>query len=288
VIIDATEGFVLTNAHVISGTSTITVTLPNHAQVHARVLGQAPCDDVAVLELNPNPGGLQAIELGQDGDVEQGDSVTAIGYPESYQDPFSSDVKPTATTGTVSTTGISAEPDASLPRYDSLIQHQAPVNHGNSGGPLVDDQARLIGINTLANDIGPSGEAIQGQYYAIGIDSIKQLLPTLEAGQNTGYVGWNLMANGADLDAQFTEAFGFQPPTSEGLLALGSDPGSPAYKHAIQAGDVIVAIDGSSVSTVPEICDVIESHGPGDVLTVDGVTTQDDGSLMDWTENIRL
>jgi S1-C subfamily serine protease len=288
VVIDQTQGWILTNAHVVSGTSTLKVTLPDHQQVSARVLGQAPCDDIAVLELNPNPGDLPAIEMGQDEDIQQGDSVTAIGFPESYQDPFSENVSPTATTGTVSNTGISAEPDPSLPRYDSLIQHQAPVNHGNSGGPLVDAQARLIGINTLANAIGPSGEPIQGQYYAISIDAINELLPTLGSGQDIGYVGWSVLANSPDLSAQFAEAFGYAPPASDGLLALGSDPGSPASRHGFQAGDVIEAVDGSSVSTVPELCGVIESHGPGDVLTVAGVTIADDGTPISYTENIRI
>jgi Trypsin-like peptidase domain len=162
VVIDENKGWILTNAHVISGTSTLTVTLPDHGQLNARVIGQAPCEDLAVLEITQNPGDLQAIPLGEDDSVEQGDDVTAVGYPESFQDPFSADIKPTATTGTVSTTGISAEPDPSLPRYDSLIQHQAFLNHGNSGGPLVDDRGQLIGINTLANDMRPSGGADPG------------------------------------------------------------------------------------------------------------------------------
>jgi serine protease Do len=229
----------------------------------------------------PEPRNLRAIELGDDEDVEEGDTVTAIGFPESLQDQLSPDTKPTATNGIVSATDISAEPDPSLPRYDSLIQHQAPVNHGNSGGPLVDDQARLVGINTLANTLGSSGEAIQGQYYAISVDSIKPLLPTLESRQNSSYVGWNLLALTPDVAAAYTEALGLPPPTFEGLVALGSDPGSPASKLPMQPGDVIVAVDGSPVSTVGEICGVVESHGPGDVLSVDGVTTQEDGTASD-------
>jgi len=288
VVIDETKGWILTNAHVISGTSTLTVTLPDHTQPNARVIGQAPCEDIAVLEINQNPGGLQAIPFGEDQSVEQGDDVTAVGYPESFQDPFSADVKPTSTTGTVSTTGISAEPDESLPRYESLIQHQAFLNHGNSGGPLVDDQGRLIGINTLVNDMRPSGEPIQGQFYAISIDAIKQLLPRLETGENVGYVGWSLMANSPELAAQFAEVYGSQPPTSDGLLALGSDPGTPAYKHAIQAGDVIERVDGSPVSTVAELCAIVQSHGPGDVLTVDGESIDNGGSPYTWSEDIKL
>jgi len=287
VVIDGSNGWILTNAHVISGASALTVTLPDHSQAHATVLGQAPCDDIAVLELSPNPGDLQAMELGDAAALQAGDSVTVIGFPESWQDPFSADMIPTANTGTISIARTSAEPDDSLPRYDSLIQHQAPVNHGNSGGPLVDDEGQLIGINTLVNTIGPSGP-IQGQYYAISIDAIQQLLPILEAGEDVGYLGWSLLSNSADLDSQFAEVFGYPPPASDGLLAVGSEPGSPAYKHGVEAGDLIRAVDDSPVSTVAELCDVLESHGPGDVLVVDGETIGDDGTPFSWSEQIKL
>jgi serine protease Do len=199
VIVDASRSLVLTNAHVISGVVALKVVLNDGTDVAGRVLAQAPCDDLAVVEITQKPAAaasLVALPLGDSATLQAGDNVTALGYPTSLQQ--SGKEKPSATEGIVSALDIGAEFDASLPKYVSLIQHQAPINPGNSGGPLVDDHGRLVGINTLANTLA-NGRAIQGQYYAISVNHIKQLLPTLSAGKSSSNLGWDIIPNSPEV-----------------------------------------------------------------------------------------
>ena len=284
VVIDAKQGLVLTNAHVIAGVSALNAKVGDNAATAgpARVLAQAPCDDLAVVKLVNVPPGLKQIKIGSSAKVKSGEQVTVLGYPASFSNPTTQTV--VSTNGTVSSTNVAAEPDPSLPKYPSTIQHQAPVNPGNSGGPLVNDQGELIGINTLGNT-QQGGRAIQGQYYAIAMDRIKTLLPNLEAGKNQAYVGWSL----APLDqVNLSQAFAidsfWQSPQRgaavardlqaagvTGLYVKDSDTGSAAKQVNIGFGDLLTSIEGTPVKSVSDVCDIVESHGPGDKLLVRGV-----------------
>lgn len=282
VVIDARRGYVLTNAHVIAGLSALQAKVGDLAstQTAARVVAQAPCDDLALVKLVDVPANLRALALGNSS-VRRGQHVTALGYPSSFEDPAAQTV--VATSGTVSSPQVAAEPDPSLPRYPSTIQHQAPINPGNSGGPLVDDQARVIGLNTLGNT-QQGGRAIQGQYYAISANHIKSLLPDLEAGRSTAYAGWALapvqaipiariFATDPDWQAPrlgVTVAATLRATNAQGLYVLGSDTGSPAEDSDIVFGDMVTSLEGTSVRTVADVCDVLESHNLGDKLFVRG------------------
>lgn len=294
VVVDAARGLVLTNAHVITGVSSLQAKVGDDAASAgpARIVSQAPCDDVAVVRLLNIPAKLKAIKLGKSADVKSGEHVTAFGYPESFEKPELQTV--VSTKGSVSSPQVAAEPDPSLPKYPSTIQHQAPISPGNSGGPLVSDRGELIGINTLGNT-GRRGE-IQGQYYAIAIDRIVTVLRTLEAGKNVSYAGWDLTPIG---DVSLAKEFASDPsfntandgrdiskaaarfgaavqaviranPDEQGLYVNFSDTGSPADKANIVNGDMITKIEGTRVRSVADVCNVIASHGPGSKLGVDG------------------
>jgi S1-C subfamily serine protease len=164
----------------------------------------------------------------------------------------------------------------------STIQHQAPVNHGNSGGPLVDDEGRLVGINSLGNDDA------QGQFYSISVNRVRQLLPDLLAGRSQANLGWKLyprsevdlreiFANDPDFAGQGGAAFGQQMTEQldqdrvEGLYVWYTEPGSSAEAGNLGKGDLVTRIDGRLVSTVQEVCDLVLPKRPGETVRVDGL-----------------
>jgi S1-C subfamily serine protease len=285
VVIDASRGLVLTNAHVVAGLASITAKVGDNAATSgpAQVLATAPCDDLAVIQLVNKPAGLKAVPIASSALVKSGQNVTAFGYPASFENPEQQSV--VTTTGTVSSPNVSADPSPDLPHYPSTIQHQAPINPGNSGGPLVDAQGNLLGLNTLGNT-QQNGRAIQGQYYAISSDHIKQLLPSLEAGKSQGNVGWDLAPiDLVDVTSQFANDSRWndrrlgavvardlsKPPATTGLYDLGAVTGSAAAKVDLGWGDVIDHIEGTPVKTVADVCSIVQSHSPGSKLLVRGV-----------------
>lgn len=283
VVVDAKRGLVLTNDHVIAGVSALKAKVGDNAATAgpARVLAQAPCDDLAVVQLVNVPAGLKQVKIGSSAKVKSGEQVTVLGYPASFSNPETQTV--VSTNGTVSSTNVAAEPDPSLPKYPSTIQHQAPVNPGNSGGPLVNSKRELIGINTLGNT-QQGGRTIQGQYYAISMDRINSLLPNLEAGKSQANVGWSLApVNQINLTQVFAQDPDFQSARLgtaarsyinrngiSGLYVLDTTTGSPAKNAKLFFGDLITSIEGTPVKSVSDMCDIIQSHGPGDKLLVRG------------------
>jgi S1-C subfamily serine protease len=252
VVVDAAKGLIVTNAHVISGLATVRVRFGT-TEGPATVVGQAPCEDLALVKAITPPPGMASLPFGSALKVRAGQKVTALGYPGSLQDP--ANAKLTSTVGTVSVDGtLAAKPDPGLPNYSSVIQHQAPINPGNSGGPLVDEYGQLIGINTLLNP------GKQEQNYAISVDHVKQFLPTLEAGKNVAYVGWDLFpAN--QLTTADVRSLAYNYKTGNvGMVVLGVDPGSQADKHHFQFGDYVQYINGTEIDTVGQACDILQSN----------------------------
>jgi S1-C subfamily serine protease len=254
IVLDAGRGLVLTNEHVVAGTSSLHVW---HGQdsVTARVIGSAPCSDLAVVKMTQPITGLRAAKFAKTAKtLAAGVHVTALGYPGG-PDGGVSPSKPTLSDGVVSSPGvISSTPDPAYVHYNSLVQHSAPINPGDSGGPLANDFGLLVAVNTLAGG--------QNHNYSISVDEVKGLLDDLERGKKTGYVGWDLVPtsqmNQADRDAykwSYTEK-----PEGTGLAVKGVDPGSPADRHHFQEGDYIWALNGTEVNTVADVCDIVASQ----------------------------
>ena len=272
---------VLTNSHVVEGLSSMQVKVGDQLPaVPAQVVAQAPCDDVAVLELPSPPAEVHALTV-SDTEPESGAPVVAMGYPDNFQKYKQQTVN--STQGTVSNPNlVGNQISEDLPTYPDLIQHTAALNPGNSGGPLLDEQGEVVGINTLSR----AGRGSQGQYYSIGIDHVNGLLPDLESGTDVAYVGWAI----APLDlvppiirvADYINSYGFDVSTAKanvnfderelnGLYVLGDvDSGSPADKK-IFGGDLITDIDGTSVKTVNQVCKILQSKSPGDSIRVSGI-----------------
>lgn len=253
---------VLTNDHVVAGTTALKVEVAEQSYT-ARILGEAPCQDVAVLEL-PSAGTteLTTATFGESTGLESGEEVTALGYPTS-----GGGSKALATTpGTVTTPQIEGKqisPD--LPFYQSLILHTATLNPGNSGGPLLNSAGEVVGVNTLSG-----GDTSENQFYAISIDQIKPLLESLEAGNDQVNLGWNIAAGDGPT---VVEVFGedFASVYGGGVIVLGVENGLPADEakdFPIEPLDRILEINGSRVQNVPQVCKILESASPGDKLEI--------------------
>jgi len=274
VVFDAEEGFVLTNAHVITGVSSLKAKVAGGTEVPARVIATAPCDDLAVVELSSVPEDVTAVPLAESDAVKPGEPVTALGYPENLAS--ASDQSLVSTTGNVSAVDVSTSIDPSLPEYPSLIQHQATINPGNSGGPLVNQYGELVGINTLGYR-GASGE-VQNQSYAIAIDHVQDLLPDLSAGNSYADLGWVLAPVSYVNVQEYSRKFSQREMDrllkfsglDEELFVRAVAPGSPVTKAHIHFGDLIKKINGTPVKTVGDVCDVVQSAAPGSALRVRG------------------
>jgi S1-C subfamily serine protease len=185
-VYDAGRGLIVTNAHVVNDGETFKVSAGNKL-VPARVVGVAPCDDLAVLKV-AKTAGLKSIQLGSQAALQLGDTVVAVGFPQSAS--ASADL--TSTAGVVSVVKTTYSEEAlDIPSYPNVVQTDAAINPGNSGGPLVDLDGRLVGVNSAGRTLSQSGRAIQGQSYAIGVDRVKQVVPALAAGRSSAWIGAN-------------------------------------------------------------------------------------------------
>ena len=310
VVVDAERGLVLTNAHVAVGLQGMRARVGDDAasETPAQLVAAAPCDDLAVVRLVNKPVNLQAVQLGDSSTVQPGDHVTVLGYPGSFEEPTVGDSvqqaqQLVATDGSASAVDVAATPDPGLPRFASTIQHQAPVNPGNSGGPLVNDQGQLVGINTLGNP------ETQGQYYAISVNRVRQLLPGLLAGKSQANLGWDLtplayvdlpqvFADDPDLGTQGGATLGQEVADVlaqegiDGMYVWGTETGSPAKSAELYHGDLITSIEGQPVTKLQDVCDLVLAKQPGEKVRVSGLiinSTQDVADIFDsWTVELKV
>src|SRR5664280_2419531 len=290
-VVDAARQLVLTNAHVVAGKNgaALKAQVGNETgtTTPVRIVGVSPCDDLAVVKLvNPVPH-LKALPLGTNAKVTPGEQVTVMGFPGSLQSGSGSGQATTVVpnTGTVSQANIqvntnSSEPnfDPNLPSYQSMLVHQAPVNHGDSGGPLLNAKGEVIGINTLTNE----GQA-QGQYYAISINYAERLLSDLKAGKSHSYLGWDLeqlsgrsssvkeqlvasfqhsaYSSAAEHLAEVTAAYLAANPPTTGMYDRADQPGTPASEQGLE-GKLVLTINKTPVTSVQDVCSILGSANP--------------------------
>lgn len=244
VIIDAEAGYVVTNNHVINDATEITVTLKDGRRFDAQVLGRDEQTDVALLKID-NPSNLTAIQIGNSDSMRVGDFVVAIGNPFGLGQ--------TVTSGIVSALGRGG---FGVDRLENFIQTDAAINSGNSGGALVDLRGNLIGINTAI--LGTAGGNI-GIGFAIPSNMMNNLVEQIiEHGEvRRGVLG----VRGGNLTQDLADALDISRArgawVSE-VLAEGA-----AEKAGIEAGDVIISIDGSSVNSFAELAAKVGTMGAG-------------------------
>jgi serine protease Do len=245
-VIVNSDGYILTNNHVISGASDVEVFTQSRKQYKAKVIGADSRTDIAVLKIEAT--GLPTLTLGDSSQLKVGDVVFAIG------DPFG--IGETATMGIVSATGRSL--GGAVEHYEDFIQTDASINVGNSGGALIDLRGDLIGINTA---ILSGGGGNEGVGFAIPVNLVHNVMEQIvEHGKVIrGYLGVSIQSVNPDM----AKAFGL----SQGGGALIGDvsPGGPAAKAGLQRGDIVLELNGSAVTGPDQLSLQISEMAPGSV-----------------------
>ena len=240
VIIDASKGYVITNNHVIDKAKTITVTLSDGQNFKAKLIGTDPATDIAVLQIPAEK--LTAMPIGNSDALEVGDFVAAIGSPFGLNQTVTSGIVSALQRGSLGIEGPQG--------LENFIQTDASINPGNSGGALINLKGQLIGINTAI--LTPEGGNI-GIGFAIPINMAKTIMSQLiEYGSvKRGLMGVVVQDLTPDL------AKGFELKDVKGAIITLVSPNSPAQKAELQAGDVIISVNGQSMETASAVRNTI-------------------------------
>ncbi len=263
-------GYVVTNYHVIEGADEIEVSFSNQDTLRASIVGSDPSTDLAVLRVESSSRGLAPLAFGNSDTVRVGDPVVAIGNPFG--------LRRTATAGIVSAV---QERTITAPNgypIDHVIQTDAQINTGNSGGPLLNARGEVIGVNSqIARADGSTGNV--GIGFAVPSNTVKEVVAQLVA---TGKVDRAYLGiSGSTVTPELARVF--RLPVDEGVLVEGVAAGSAAAKAGLQGGttdvvvageshvlggDVIVAVGGKRVSSTDELRDALSSRKPGQKVNV--------------------
>ncbi len=226
------DGYLLTNSHVVHGSESITVRLNDDTRFTADLVGNDPDSDLAVLRIG-SPGALPYVEFGDSAALRVGQLAIAIGNPLGYSK--------TVTTGVISALGRTLRATSGRLMHD-VIQTDAALNPGNSGGPLVDSRGRVIGVNTA---MIPQAQAI---CFATGINTAKWVIAQLFAHGRVrrAYIG----VSGATVPIATRVVRHFGLPRSTAVHVLELVSGSPAARAGVEAGDRMISIDGTPIDGI--------------------------------------
>jgi Do/DeqQ family serine protease len=236
VIVDAAQGYVMTNAHVVENASSIEVTTKDNRRLTAKLIGRDADTDIAVLQIPAS--GLTAVPMGDSDRLQVGDFVLAIGNPFGLGQ--------TVTSGIISALGRSGLGIEGPEGYEDFIQTDASINPGNSGGPLVDLQGRVAGINTAI--LAPGGGNI-GIGFAVPINMARQVMDQLvNYGEiKRGRIGVAIQ----DLTPDLAQALGTRH--TQGAVIARVEPSSPAERAGLRTNDLVVAINGAPMRSGIEL-----------------------------------
>ena len=242
------DGVILTNAHVVRDASEVTVKLTDRREYRAKVLGSDPKTDVAVLKIDAK--NLPVVPLGRTSDLKVGEWVLAIGSPFGLES--------TVTAGVVSAKGRSLPDDSYVP----FIQTDVAVNPGNSGGPLFNTRGEVIGINS---QIYSQTGGYQGLSFAIPIDVATKIKDQIVS---TGKVAHaKLGVSVQEVNQSFADSFNLATP--EGALVANVEPGGPADKLGLKAGDVIRKVNGQKIVASADLPAIVGLALPGDKVNLE-------------------
>jgi putative serine protease PepD len=236
------QGDIVTNEHVVNGATSIAVHFWNGKTYKARLVGSDSSTDIAVVRVSAPSSLLHPLTLGNSGAVKVGDAVIAIGSPFGLAQ--------TVTNGIVSALGRSME----APNHYTIsnsIQTDAPINHGNSGGPLIDMSGKVIGVNA---QIQSNSGGSDGVGFAIPSNTVTAVVSQIVAGKTVkhAYLGIRIGASSLPVGASVADVIG----------------GQPAAKAGLRAGDVIVKLDDTVINSSDSLSTVIDGKKPGDKLRV--------------------
>jgi S1-C subfamily serine protease len=261
-------GHIVTNYHVIAGAKSVQVSFSNGDSVKARIVGSDPSTDIAVLQVEEHSRALTPLAWGNSDSAQVGDSVVAIGNPFGYTR--------SVTAGIVSAVNrpLTAPNNFVI---DHAIQTDAALNHGNSGGPLLDTRGEVIGVNSQISTGNTGEQGNIGIGFAIPSNAVRGVVAQLI---ETGHVEHALLGiNAQELTPSIAQLF--RLPVKHGLLVAHVQPGSGAAHSGLRGptnqvvvagvtwplgGDIVVEADGVNTSTVNKLSNVIASHKPGDTI----------------------
>ncbi|MGN6796661.1 MAG: S1C family serine protease [Gaiellaceae bacterium] len=264
-------GHIVTNYHVIQGASKVQVSFSAQDQLAATVVGKDPSTDVAVLKVDAHARALTPLALGNSDNVTVGDPVYAIGNPFG--------LTRTLTTGVISAVQRQIFAPNGLP-VEHAIQTDAAINHGNSGGPLIDSEGRVIGVTSQIQTGSSTNQGNVGIGFAIPINTVRDVAGQIIAHGKAQHAFLGLSA--VSLTKQLKQLFNL--PTAKGLLVQHVEPGSAASKKGIKAGttsvvvsgesylvggDIITKIDGKPVSTTQQLFYTVLQKQPGEKMEIE-------------------
>lgn len=250
-VIYTSDGYILTNNHVVEFADDYTITLHDNREFKARLVGKDPSTDMAVLKIEATD--LPAVELGNSDAVKVGEWVLAVGNPF--------DLTSTVTAGIISAKSRDINIIRRGAPIESFIQTDAAVNPGNSGGALVDVNGRLIGINSAIAT--PTG-TFAGYSFAIPVNLVKRIADDLiKYGKyKRAYLGVDI----ATMDSNLANEMNI--PFTQGVWIKALDPQGSAARSGVQPNDIIVKLNGKNVTTVPELQELVGRSKAGDAVAL--------------------
>lgn len=246
------DGYIITNFHVVNNARAIEVSLPDKRSFEARIVATDPATDLALLKVESKRA-LPYLEFGNSDSLRVGEWVLAIGNPFNLET--------TVTAGIVSATARNINTQSGKVSIESLIQVDAAVNSGNSGGPLIDLDGRLIGINTAI--ASPTG-AFAGYAFSIPESLVTKFVDDVKKYGEVRHVvlGVNITNLNSQLADKYTNG------DTRGVIVAGVYQNGPADQAGIRATDVILSVNGRSVNTVSELQGEISRLAPGDTAEI--------------------
>ena len=241
-----TDGYILTNYHVIDGANEVTVTLSDGNEVTASVVNYDSDQDVAMIKINEDIEVPGVVELGDSDALQPGEEVLAIGNP------LSKELSSTLTKGIVSALNRSIETETGV--STNLIQTDTAINSGNSGGPLINTKGEVIGINTLK-----ASDGAEGIGFAIPINDVKVKIDSLSK---------PILNLGVSIRV-IDESWSKKLKMEEGLYIVEVTEFSPAEKAGLKGGDLIVKVDGTRIKTFEELQEIKNSKEDGDSINIE-------------------
>ena len=247
------DGVIVTNNHVVKDAKSVSVTLDDGTELPAKIIGRDPRTDLAVLRVDAGHK-LPYVQLGDSNDVKVGEWVVAMGNPFGLGG--------SVTAGIVSARGR----DIGSGPYDNFLQIDAPINRGNSGGPLFTQDGRVVGVNTAI--LSPSGGSI-GIGFAIPSNTVRTVVAQLETSGHVtrGYLG----VEAQPVSPNMATALNLpkSSPSQAGALIAGVSPDSPADKVGLKPGDVITEVNGKTIGNPRDLAVAIAAVKPGDEAKLD-------------------
>ncbi len=252
------DGYIVTNDHVAGNATEITITMTDGSHHEAKIVGSDPVSDICLLKIEGN--NLPYVELGDSKDIIIGEWVIALGNPFGL---FELNDKPTVTVGVISATGMNLEP-INERYYLNMIQTDAAINGGNSGGALVNSIGQIIGMNTLIYTAG----GVQGNIglgFAIPIDKVKKIVTELKANGKIDrdfQIGMSIQP----IDAGIVKYYDLK--NTKGVIITKVLPNTPAENAGLKSGDIITEIDGYKISNEQTIFGVFQEFRAGQEIKV--------------------